>query len=118
MLKIYNTLSRKKETFKALKNKKVGLYTCGPTVYLFAHIGNLRTYLFEDILKRTLQYNNYKVKHIMNITDVGHLTSDADTGEDKMEKGAKRERKTVWEVAQFYTKVFKKDLKKLKHFIT
>ena len=113
MLKLYNTLSRKKEAFKPLKGKMVGLYTCGPTVYWFAHIGNLRTYLFEDILKRTLEYNGYKVKHVMNITDVGHLTSDADTGEDKMEKGAKREGKTAWEIAEFYTEAFKKDLELL-----
>jgi len=113
MIKFYNTLTRKKESFKPLKKKEVGLYTCGPTVYWFAHIGNLRTYIFEDILKRVLEYNGYKVKHVMNITDVGHLTSDADTGEDKMEKGAKRERKTAWEIAQFYTDVFKKDIKKL-----
>jgi cysteinyl-tRNA synthetase len=113
MLKLYNTLTRKKEIFKPLKKKKVGLYACGPTVYFFAHIGNLRTYIFEDILKRVLEYNGFEVKHVMNITDVGHLTSDADTGEDKMELGAKRERKTAWEIAEFYTQAFKKDLKKL-----
>ena len=113
MLKLYNTLSRIKETFKPLKKGEVGLYTCGPTVYWYAHIGNLRSYLFEDILKRVLQYNNYQVKHVMNITDVGHLTSDADTGEDKLEKGAKREKKTVWQIADFYTKAFKKDIKLL-----
>jgi len=113
MIQLYNTLYRKKQIFKPLKNKKVGLYTCGPTVYWYAHIGNLRSYLFEDILRRTLEYNKYKVKQVMNITDVGHLTSDADTGEDKLEKGAKRENKTVWQVADFYTKHFKKDLKNL-----
>jgi cysteinyl-tRNA synthetase len=107
---LYNTLSRSKEVFKPIKKNSVGLYTCGPTVYWFAHIGNLRTYLFEDILKRVLIYNKYKVKHVMNITDVGHLTSDDDLGEDKMEKGAKRENKTVWDVARFYTQQFKKDL--------
>jgi len=112
-LMLYNTLSRKKETFKPLKNKKVGLYTCGPTVYWFAHIGNLRTYIFEDILRRVLEYNDYKVNQVMNITDVGHLTSDADTGEDKMEKGAKREGKTAWEIAKFYTEAFQKDIKRL-----
>jgi len=110
MLILYNTLSRKKEEFKPLKNNKVGLYTCGLTVYNYAHIGNLRTYLFEDILKRTLKSNNYQVKHVMNITDVGHLTSDADTGEDKMEKGAQREKKTVWDIAEFYTQAFKQNL--------
>jgi len=113
MLKLFNTLSQKKEIFKPLKDKKVGLYTCGPTVYWFAHIGNLRTYIFEDFLKGVLEYNGYKLKHVMNITDVGHLTSDADSGEDKMEKGARREKKTVWEIAKFYTRVFKKDLKLL-----
>ena len=109
MLKLYNTLLRKKQIFRPLKGKKVGLYTCGPTVYNYAHIGNLRTYIFEDILRRVLEYNGYKVKHVMNYTDVGHLTSDADTGEDKMEKGARREGKTVWEIAEFYIKAFKKD---------
>ncbi len=116
MLKLYNTLTRKKEIFKPFKDKEVGLYTCGPTVYLFAHIGNLRTYIFEDILKRTLEYNGYRVKHVMNITDVGHLTSDSDSGEDKMIKALKREgkelnEKSMLEIADFYTKAFKKDLK-------
>ncbi len=113
MLKLYNTLSREKEIFRPLKDKLVGLYTCGPTVYWFSHIGNLRTYLFEDILKRVLKYNGYKIKHVMNITDVGHLTSDADTGEDKIELGAKRERKTAWQIAEFYANAFKKDIKRL-----
>jgi len=113
MLKFYNTLSRKKEIFKPLKTQEAGLYACGPTVYDFAHIGNLRTYIFEDFTKRVLKYNDYKVKHVINITDVGHLTSDADTGEDKLEKGAKREGKTAWQIASFYTKVFKKDIKLL-----
>ncbi len=113
MLKLYNTLTHKKEIFQPLKNKKVGLYTCGPTVYSYAHIGNLRTYIFEDILKRTLLFNGYKVKHVMNITDVGHLTSNADTGEDKMEKEAQKEKKTAWQIAEFYTKAFFQDIKKL-----
>ncbi|MDD3170352.1 MAG: cysteine--tRNA ligase [Candidatus Pacebacteria bacterium] len=113
MFKLYNTLKRKKEEFKPLKDKEAGMYTCGPTVYWYAHIGNLRTYIFEDLLKRVLEYDGYKVKHAMNITDVGHLTSDSDTGEDKLEKGAKKERKTVWDIADFYTKQFKKDLKAL-----
>lgn len=112
-LYLYNTLSRKKEEFKPIKKCEVGLYTCGPTVYNYAHIGNLRTYIFEDILKRVLKYNGYDVKHIMNITDVGHLTGDMDMGEDKMEKGAKREGKSAWEVAKFYEKAFIDDLKKL-----
>jgi len=113
MLKLYNNLSRKKEIFKPLAKNRVGFYSCGPTVYWYAHIGNLRTYLFEDILKRVLEYNGYKVKHVMNITDVGHLTSDADSGDDKIELGAKREKKTAWQIAQFYEKAFKKDLKLL-----
>ena len=117
MLKLYNTLFRKKQEFKPLKDK-VGFYTCGPTVYWFAHIGNLRTYVFEDLLKRILEYNNYKVNHVMNITDVGHLTSDADTGQDKMIKALKREGKEIneqsmLEIADFYTEAFKKDLKNL-----
>ncbi len=109
-IKLYNTLTRQTEELRPLKKRRVGLYTCGPTVYNYAHIGNLRTYIFEDILKRTLTHNGLKVKHAMNITDVGHLVSDADEGEDKMEKGAKREGKTAWEIAKFYTKAFKQDL--------
>jgi len=112
-LYLYNTLSRKKEEFRPIKKSEVGLYTCGPTVYNYAHIGNLRTYIFEDILKRVLLYNGYKVKHVMNITDVGHLTGDRDMGEDKLEEGAKREGKTAKEIARFYTKAFKEDIKKL-----
>jgi len=110
---LYNTLGRTKQQFKPISNKEIGLYTCGPTVYYFAHLGNLRAYLFDDTLKRVLTYNGYKVKHVMNITDVGHLTSDADTGQDKLEKGAQRESKTVWEIAEFYTQHFKQDLRKL-----
>src|SRR5512147_2723857 len=110
MLTLFNTLARKKEPFKPLHDKAVGLYTCGPTVYNFAHLGNLRTYIFEDILKRVLKYNGYKVKHVMNITDVGHLTGDRDMGEDKLEKGALRENKTAWEIADYYTQAFKQDL--------
>jgi len=112
-LVLYNTLTRDKETFKPIKKNEVGLYTCGPTVYHYAHIGNLRSFIFEDVLKRVLLLNKFKVKHVMNITDVGHLTSDADQGEDKMLKGARREKKTVWEIAEFYTKAFQDDLKKL-----
>ena len=112
-LTLYNTLTKKKEVFIPIAPPRVGLYTCGPTVYDFAHIGNLRTYITEDILKRTLKEDGYEVNHVMNITDVGHLTSDADEGEDKMMKGARREGKTVWEIAAFYTDAFKEDLKLL-----
>ncbi len=110
---LYNSLSRSKEEFKPLFDDYVGIYTCGPTVYNFAHIGNLRTYIFEDVLKRVLLYNGYQVKHVMNITDVGHLTGDRDMGEDKMEAGATREGKTAWDIAEFYTQAFKKDLSRL-----
>lgn len=113
MIKLYNTLTKKKQIFKPLKDREVGFYSCGPTVYNYAHIGNLRTYIFNDILKRTLEYNGFTVRHVMNLTDVGHLTSDADTGEDKLEKAARKESKTAWEIAEFYTEAFKKDLKAL-----
>jgi cysteinyl-tRNA synthetase len=110
----YNTASRSKEQFTMPQDtEEVRLYACGPTVYHQAHIGNLRTYLFEDVLKRTLEYFDFKVRHVVNITDVGHLTSDQDEGEDKMEKGAERTGKTVWEVAEYYTEKFKKDLGRL-----
>lgn len=112
-LKLYNTLSLSKEPFLAINAPEVGLYTCGPTVYNYAHLGNLRTYVFEDLLKRVLTYNGFKVQHVMNITDVGHLTGDMDMGEDKLELGARREGKTAWEIAEFYTEAFKKDLKAL-----
>ena len=105
-LRIYNTLTRKVEQFIPNEEGKVGMYTCGPTVYHFAHIGNLRSYIMEDLLEKTLRYIGYDVKRVMNITDVGHLSSDADTGEDKMLKGAKREHKTVMEIAKFYTDAF------------
>ena len=110
---LYNSLTRKKQEFKPIKKGAVGLYTCGPTVYNYAHIGNLRSYIFEDILKRVLLYNGYKVKHVINITDVGHLTGDMDMGEDKLEVGAKREGKSARAIAEFYTNAFKKDIKKL-----
>lgn len=112
-IKIYNTLSRKKEIFKPIKEGHVGIYSCGPTVYWYQHIGNLRSYVNWDILKRTFLLNKYKVKHVVNITDVGHLTSDADTGEDKMEKAAKKEKKSAKEIAKYYFKTFENDLKKL-----
>ncbi len=110
---LYNTLTRRKEEFIPTKTNLVGIYACGPTVYNYAHIGNLRTYLFEDFLRRVLLYNGYKLKHVINITDVGHLTGDADMGEDKMETGARREGKSAWEIAKFYTSAFKKDIKYL-----
>ena len=112
-LSFYNTLTRKVEKFVPNVDGKVAMYTCGPTVYHFAHIGNLRSYIMEDILEKTLRYIGYDVKRVMNITDVGHLSSDADTGEDKMLKGAKREHKTVMEIAKFYTDAFFKDCGKL-----
>ena len=112
-MKIYNTLSKEIEEFIPHDGNKVKMYTCGPTVYNFAHIGNLRTYIFEDILEKGLSYLGYDVTRAMNITDVGHLTSDGDTGEDKMAKGAKREGKTVYEIAEFYTNAFLDDMRSL-----
>jgi cysteinyl-tRNA synthetase len=113
MLKLFNTLTRKKENFKPIKPGEVGMYSCGPTVYWYQHIGNMRAYIFADSLKRVLEYNNLKVKHIINITDVGHLTSDSDSGEDKMEKAAAKENKSAKEIADHYFKAFEKDLDKL-----
>ncbi|MFH0857733.1 MAG: class I tRNA ligase family protein, partial [Candidatus Magasanikbacteria bacterium] len=113
ILQLYNSLTKTKEEFTPLTKGEVKMYTCGPTVYHYAHIGNLRAFLFADILKRVLKYNEYKVKHVMNITDVGHLTDDADEGEDKMEKGARREGKTAWEIAKFYEEAFKEDILEL-----
>ena len=112
-MKIYNTLTRQKEEFKPIDENEVRMYTCGPTVYYYAHIGNLRAYLFMDTLRRVLKYNGYKLKHVMNITDVGHLVSDADEGEDKMLKAARRENKDPFEIANFYMNEFLKDLDKL-----
>lgn len=112
-MKLYNSLSRKIENFKPLEENKVKMYTCGPTVYNYAHLGNLRMYIHEDILEKTLRYIGYDVKRVMNITDVGHLESDGDDGEDKMLKGAKRENKTVWEIAKHYTDAFFVDVEKL-----
>ena len=111
--RFYNTLSREVETVIPNEDGKIAMYTCGPTVYHFAHIGNLRSYIMEDVLEKSLRYIGYDVKRVMNITDVGHLSSDADTGEDKMLKGAKREHKTVMEVAKFYTDAFFTDCEKL-----
>lgn len=112
-LKVYNTLTRKKEEFIPIDRNEIRMYSCGPTVYYFAHIGNLRAYLFMDNLRRVLKYNGYNLKHVMNITDVGHLVSDADEGEDKMMKAAKRENKDPFEIAKFYTEAFLKDIDKL-----
>ena len=112
-LNLYDTYTRSMREFQPLKPGEVGLYTCGPTVYDYAHIGNLRTYIFEDLLRRVLEFNGYQVKHVMNITDVGHLVSDADSGEDKMEKGARRTGKSAWEIAAFYTEAFQQDLARL-----
>jgi cysteinyl-tRNA synthetase len=112
-MKLYNSLTRTKDEFVTHEPGKVGMYTCGPTVYHFAHIGNLRTYMMEDVLDKYLRYSGYEVKRVMNITDVGHLTSDGDEGEDKMLKGAKREHKTVMEIAKFYTDAFFEDCRKL-----
>ena len=109
----YNTLTKKKDKFEALEKDEVRIYTCGPTVYYDAHIGNLRAYLFMDTLRRVLKYNGYKLKHVMNITDVGHLVSDADEGEDKMMVAAKRENKSPWEIAKYYMDKFLVDLDRL-----
>ena len=112
-MELYNTLGQKKQEFVPYEPGKVRMYTCGPTVYHYAHIGNLRTYIMEDVLEKYLRFSGYDVKRVMNITDVGHLSSDADTGEDKMLAGAKREHKTVLEIAKFYTDVFFADCAKL-----
>ncbi len=112
-INFYNTLTRKKEEFIPINEGKVCMYSCGPTVYYYPHIGNLRAYLFMDNLRRVLKYNGYELKHVMNITDVGHLVSDGDEGEDKMMKAAKREHKSVMEIAQFYTNAFFADCQKL-----
>jgi len=112
-MKLYNTASRKIEEVKPLNPPTITFYSCGPTVYDYTHIGHMRTYINNDILKRTLQYFDYKVNHVMNITDVGHLTGDDDNGEDKLEKGAKKTGKTVWEVAQFYTDFFNRTIEAL-----
>jgi cysteinyl-tRNA synthetase len=112
-MKIFNSLTKKQEEFKPINPPSVGMYTCGPTVYLSAHIGHGRKYVNDDILKRTLQYLGYEVNHVMNITDVGHLVSDGDEGEDKLEKGARQTGKTVWEVAEFFTNQFFESMDKL-----
>ena len=112
-MKLYNSASRQKEEFVPHQPGKVSMYTCGPTVYHFAHIGNLRSYIMEDVLEKALRWEGLDVTRVMNITDVGHLSSDADTGEDKMLKGAQREHKSVMEIAKFYTDAFFSDCEKL-----
>jgi cysteinyl-tRNA synthetase len=112
-LRLFNTWTRQITPFTTRRPKEVGFYSCGPTVYNYAHIGNLRTYVFADLVRRVLRAEGYDVRHVMNITDVGHLTSDADTGEDKMEKGARQQGRTAWEIADFYTEAFKHDLTRL-----
>jgi cysteinyl-tRNA synthetase len=112
-MKLYNTLSRTIEEFKPIKDKKVGMYTCGPTVYDYDHLGHAWNYTTADFLRRTLEYNGYKVKHVMNITDVGHLVHDAESGEDKLEKRAREQGQTAWELADFFTKIFMTNRKKL-----
>jgi len=112
-VRLYNTLTRHVDEFQPIAPGQVGLYTCGPTVYNYAHVGNLRTYVFEDVLKRVLTQAGYQVRHVMNVTDVGHLVSDADEGEDKMALGAEREGKTVWQIADFYWQAFRHDLERL-----
>jgi len=112
-MKVFNTLSRQKEEFVPINPGEVRIYSCGPTVYNHAHIGNMRAYVFMDTLRRVLKFNGYKLKHVMNITDVGHLTSDADEGEDKMVKTAREQKKTPWEIAEYYTAIFFKDIEEL-----
>ena len=109
-LKLYDTYARSLRDFDSIEPGKVGLYACGPTVYNYAHIGNLRTYVFEDVLRRVLEFNNFDVRHVVNITDVGHLVSDADAGEDKMEAGSRRTGKSAWDIAELYTVAFKEDI--------
>ncbi len=112
-LRFYNTMTRRVDEFRTLEEGKVKLYTCGPTVYNYAHIGNLRTYVFEDLLRRTLEYAGYEVEHVMNVTDVGHLTDDADEGEDKMVKSSRETGMSVWDIAKFYTDAFFQDIHQL-----
>src|ERR1700680_5073230 len=112
-LALYDNYTRSIRRFEPLNDRAVGMYACGPTVYDYQHIGNYRTFLFEDLLRRVLEWNGFRVKHVMNITDVGHLVSDADTGEDKMEKGARRTGKSAWEIAELYTGAFLDDIRRL-----
>ena len=112
-MRIHNTLTRRKDPFVPLVPGSVRIYSCGPTVYSRQHLGNLRAYVFADLLNRSLRYLGYDVRHVINITDVGHLTGDRDMGEDKMEKGSQREGKTAWDIAAFYTRAFKEDIRRL-----
>lgn len=112
-IRLYDSYSRSVRDFAPLEGNEVRIYACGPTVYDYAHIGNLRTYIFEDVLRRTLEFHGYTVRHVVNITDVGHLTSDADTGEDKIEQGSRRTGRTAWEIADRYTQAFKQDIRAL-----
>jgi cysteinyl-tRNA synthetase len=112
-MKVFNTLTRDKDEFKPMIGNQARMYSCGPTVYSYAHIGNLKAYIFMDILRRVLKYNGYELKHVMNITDVGHLLSDADEGEDKMMKAAREQEKSPWEIAKYYTEVFLNDIEAL-----
>ena len=112
-LQLYDSYRRRLCQFEPLQGDQVRMYACGPTVYDYAHIGNLRTYIFEDILRRTLEFCGYRVKHVINITDVGHLTSDADTGEDKVEQGARRSGQSAWDIADRYTRAFQDDFQQL-----
>ena len=112
-LRLNNTLTRTVEEFAPLDSERVGIYTCGPTVYDYAHVGNLRTYVFEDLLKRTLLFLGYTPFHVMNVTDVGHLTDDADEGEDKMVKSSREKKMSVWEIAEHYTEAFFSDFRAL-----
>src|SRR5579862_9539729 len=110
---LFNTMTRSKQEFVPLEPGRVRMYCCGPTVYNFSHIGNLRTYVFEDLLRRMLEFNGLQVEHVMNITDVGHMTTDADAGDDKMEVAARRENKSPWEIARFYEDAFFRDTERL-----
>ena len=105
-MKLYNTLTRSIEEFKPIEPNKISFYACGPTVYDYSHIGHIRAYVFNDTIRRVFEFLHYDVQHVMNITDVGHLSDDADSGEDKMEKGARKYGKTVWDLAQYYTDFF------------
>ena len=109
-LRLYNTMGRELQEFTPVNSERVGFYGCGPTVYNYAHIGNLRAYVFQDVLRRSLSFLGYSVRHVMNVTDIGHLTDDADSGDDKMVKSAAERGKTVLEIAQFYTDAFFRDI--------